>query len=85
MNDHGIFLDYGEEDQAEADKLQAAAKRDYEKLKNDAKNKRAEAMKDAIVRPENQTHDVYINDHHHHDDDNNFCEDTFSGWFGFHH
>ena len=70
---------------AALDKLQAAAKRDYEKFKNDAKNKRAEAMKDTIVRPETQTHDVYINDHHHYDDDNNFCEATFSGWVGFHH
>ena len=67
---------------AALDKLQAAAMRDYERFKNDATNKRADAMKDTIVRPETQTHDVYINDHHHYDDDNNFCEATF---FGFHH
>ena len=50
---------------AALDKLQAAAKRDYEKFKNDAKNKHAEAMKDTIVRPETQTYDAYIYDHHH--------------------
>ena len=54
--------------------------RDYEKFKNDAKNKRAQDMKDTIVRPETQTRDVYINDHHHHDDDDNFCEATFFGF-----
>ena len=65
MNDSGIY--FGESNNASSMGIKA-------------KNKRAEAMKDTIVRPETQTHDVYINDHHHYDDDNNFCEVTFPGW-----
>ena len=66
MNDSGIY--FGESNNASSVDIKA-------------KNKRAEAMKDTIVRPETQTYDAYIYDHHHYDDDNNFCEATF---FGFH-